>query len=113
MQKILYVLFWISYAMLVEASSLKSSLRHIFGLGLYSVDLVHFLCIYFSLSSHEEFSCNFSTVSEAPPRVSAYLSIFSLVICFNILISQIPSPIFLFWSKSLFISSQLQLKVLI
>ena len=76
MQKILYVLFWISYDMLVEASSLKSSLRNIFGLGPYSVDLVHFLYIDFSSASHEEFSCNFSTVSEAPPSVSAHPSTF-------------------------------------
>ena len=76
MQKMLYVLFWISYAMLVEAAAFKSLLRHIFRLDLYSVDLVHFSYIDFTLYSHEEFSCNFSTVYEAPPSVSAHPSTF-------------------------------------
>ena len=59
MQKNLYVLFWISCDMFVEASSLKSSLCHIFGLDFYLVDLVHFLYIDFSSALHEEFSHKF------------------------------------------------------
>ena len=42
-KKLLYVLFWMIYAMFVEAAFINELLRHIFQLKFYLVDLVRFL----------------------------------------------------------------------
>ena len=39
-QKVLYVIFWMCYAMSFEAVFLNEFLRHIFLLNLYFIDLV-------------------------------------------------------------------------
>ena len=50
MQKNIYVLFWMSNAMFVEAASFDLLLNYIFRLNFYLVDLVRFLYSDFFLS---------------------------------------------------------------
>ena len=66
-----------------------------------------FLQLVFLQPRMNNLASSFSMISAAHPGVSADLFVFSLICCFNIFISQIPSPIFLSSSKSPFTSSQL------
>ena len=100
-QKKLYVLFWMSYTMFVEAAFLDELLRHIFWLNFYLGDLVCFSYSDFFSAWHEEFSFSFSMVSADPPGVSAdpsnlFLNVWT---CFLVCIHD-KNKISFFWELS-------------
>ena len=57
--KNLYLLFWMSHAMFVEAAFVNELIRHIFQLDFYLVGLVRFLSNVFLSALNEEFGLGF------------------------------------------------------